>query len=542
MRGGFRSHSLLPGSAAPHKHHFSDTVWRPLLKSPLIRTSVVFFGCVLLLGAFLYTHLLDSISAPQPVSRNGDGSPATPSGARKVEIPRKPRRKIEIPLNCSAVEGNETRRTCPGSYYPQNYRADPDDQQWEDEEDRPSCPHHFRWIHEDLRPWKETGITREMVERAQRTANFRLVVVGGRAYVEKYEREFQTRDVVTLWAVLQLLRRYPGKVPDLELMFDCMDRPRVMKSDYPGGGPNATAPPPLFRYCGDDHSLDIVFPDWSFWGWPEINIKPWEPILKEIKEGNNKTKWMEREPYAYWKGNPHVAPTREDLLKCNVSAQQDWNARIYEQNWVKEFQEGYKQSNLANQCTHRYKIYIEGYGWSVSEKYILACDSVTLYVRPHFYDFFSRSLMPVHHYWPVREDNKCPSLMFAVQWGNSHKQKAQAIGKAASDFIFEDLKMDFIYDYMFHLLTEYAKLQRFKPSVNPNTVEFCAETMLCDGKGREKEYRMETLVKGPAVASPCKMPPPFEPRELVMLKRRKENSRKQVEAWETTYWDSKKNS
>ncbi|KAL8124550.1 hypothetical protein AgCh_012268 [Apium graveolens] len=32
-------------------------------------------------------------------------------------------------------------------------------------------------------------------------------------------------------------------------------------------GPNATAPPPLVRYCADDSTLDIVFPDWSFWGW-----------------------------------------------------------------------------------------------------------------------------------------------------------------------------------------------------------------------------------------------------------------------------------
>lgn len=40
---------------------------------------------------------------------------------------------------------------------------------------------------------------------------------------------------------------------------------------------------------------------------------------------------MDREPYAYWKGNPVVAETRMDLLKCNVSDKQDWNARVYAQ-------------------------------------------------------------------------------------------------------------------------------------------------------------------------------------------------------------------
>lgn len=129
----------------------------------------------------------------------------------------------------------------------------------------PSCPDYFRWIHEDLRPWKTTGITREMVERANRTANFRLVILNGRVYVERYRRSFQSRDAFTIWGILQLLRRYPGRVPDLDLMFDCVDWPVVRASAYRGKG--KPAPPPLFRYCADDSTLDIVFPDWSFWGW-----------------------------------------------------------------------------------------------------------------------------------------------------------------------------------------------------------------------------------------------------------------------------------
>ena len=228
---------------------------------------------------------------------------------------------------------------------------------------------------------------------------------------------------------------------------------------------------------------------------------------------------MYRQPYAYWKGNPDVAAIRQELVKCNVSSEHEWNARIYKQvlcfslcciqvyctwryynapfashklivqfhpikflnlhiqqaitfhrnssdngdsslisqfifsiiqDWVKEIKAGYKQSNLASQCIHRfafsllqirsnlfcsvsnadllslgdrYKIYIEGSAWSVSEKYILACDSMTLVVAPKYYDFYSRVLMPMQHYWPVRDDNKCSSIKYAVDWGNSHKQK-----------------------------------------------------------------------------------------------------------------------
>jgi protein glucosyltransferase len=46
---------------------------------------------------------------------------------------------------------------------------------------------------------------------------------------------------------------------------------------------------------------------------------------------------MKREPYAYWKGNPAVAETRQDLMKCNVSEKEDWNARLYAQVYQSSF-------------------------------------------------------------------------------------------------------------------------------------------------------------------------------------------------------------
>lgn len=70
----------------------------------------------------------------------------------------------------------------------------------------------------------------------------------------------------------------------------------------------------------------------------------------------------------------------------------------------------------------RYKIYIEGNAWSVSEKYILACDSMTLLIKPEYYDFFVRSMIPMEHYWPIRPNN-CADLKFAVEWGNNNTDK-----------------------------------------------------------------------------------------------------------------------
>ncbi|KAL1549876.1 protein O-glucosyltransferase 1-like isoform X1 [Salvia divinorum] len=399
----------------------------------------------------------------------------------------------------------------------------------------PTCPDYFRWIHEDLRHWRRSGVTNEMVEKARETAHFRLTILDGKVYVENFRQSIQTRALFTAWGIAQLVRTYPGRLPDLELMFDCDDRPVVEAERFPLPD---SAPPPVFRYCSDWRSLDIVFPDWSFWGWAETNIKPWRSVLKDIKEGNKKIKWEDREPYAYWKGNPDVCPWRADLMKCNATPQTDWNTRLYVQNWIAESQHGYKQSNLGNQCTHRYKIYIEGWAWSVSEKYIFACDSPVLLMTLRWYDFFIRGMVPQHHYWPVRDDDKCRSLKFAVEWGNNHAKMAKSIGEAGSRFIHEDLKMEYVYDYMFHLLNEYGKLMKYKPSVPDGAVELCPESVACAARGIWREFMEESLEKGPSESDPCTMQPPYRPQEIQAFNDGKIKRTKQVEDRENRYWDT----
>lgn len=165
--------------------------------------------------------------------------------------------KLNNPVQLDCATWNVT-NACPGNYpTSREPSAEPPPEP-------PTCPEFFRWIHEDLRYWKRSGITKAMVEKARATAHFRLIILDGKVYVQKFRPSIQTRAMFTMWGIAQLVRSYPGKLPDLELMFDCDDRPVVVAAQY--RQPNS-APPPLFRYCSDWNSLDIVFPDWSFWGW-----------------------------------------------------------------------------------------------------------------------------------------------------------------------------------------------------------------------------------------------------------------------------------
>ncbi|CAK8542329.1 unnamed protein product [Lathyrus sativus] len=407
------------------------------------------------------------------------------------------RRQTMFKLNC--FNGNQT-KTCPKdnslahAFHQDQQHSSP-----------LTCPEYFRWIHEDLKPWKNIGITREMMERGLNISQLRIVIKKGKAYVEVYGDSYQTRDLYTVWGIVQLLRLYPGRVPDLELLFETGDNTVLDKQQF-----RSVTPPPIFSYCGQKDSLDIVFPDWSYWGWAETAIKPWEKVLKDIKESSKKIKWKDRIPYAFWKGNPYLSYGRRTLSTCNVTDEQDWNARVYPVHWNNETRQGFKNTKLEDQCTHRYKIYVEGISWSVSEKYILACDSMTMFIKPRYYDFFSRSLVPYKHFWPISDQSICQDIKYAVDWGNTHPEKAKTIGIEGTRFVEENVKMKFVYDYMLHLLTEYAKLLRFEPFIHPDAVEVCSENLACPTGGLWRKFMVDSMVKSPSHIPPCKMFSPYD--------------------------------
>ncbi|KAF6153612.1 hypothetical protein GIB67_027479 [Kingdonia uniflora] len=366
------------------------------------------------------------------------------------------------------------------------------------------CPPFYRWIHHDLEPWAQTRISHSKLMEAQPLAAFRVVIVKGRLYVDYYYACVQTRTMFTIWGLLQLLKRYPGMIPDVDLMFDCMDKPFVTRSKYRPES-KRWPPPPLFRYCTTEGHYDMPFPDWSFWGWAEIHIKPWDQEFRSIKKGSQAETWADKSPHAYWKGNPDVGSrVRTMLLRCNGTKQ--WGAEIMRQNWLQEGRSGFKQSKLANQCKHRYKIYAEGSAWSVSLKYIVSCGSTSLIISSQYEDFFTRGLVPKKNYWPVSPNsNLCRSIKFAVDWGNSNPSQAEAIGKGGQNLM-KNLPMERIYDYMYHLIKEYAKLQDFKPAPPESAQEVCAESVLCFADSSQRQY-LEMSATTPSSSPPCTLPP-----------------------------------
>lgn len=69
----------------------------------------------------------------------------------------------------------------------------------------------------------------------------------------------------------------------------------------------------------------------------------------------------------------------------------------------------------------------------------------------------------------------------------------------------ESLNMDRIYDYMYHLIVEYAKLLDFKPIRPASALEECVDSLYCFADQNQTHFlaRSATL---PSEAPPCKLP------------------------------------
>jgi hypothetical protein len=183
----------------------------------------------------------------------------------------------------------------------------------------------------------------------------------------------------------------------------------------------------------------------------------------------------------------------------------------------------------------RYKIYIEGNAWSVSEKYILACDSPVLFVVTPFQDILSRGLVAGKHYWPINRDHICESIKFAVDWGNEHPVEAQLIGEQGSRFVREEMSMDNVYDYMLHLLTEYAKLLRYNPTIPEKAVEICTHSLACPTEGLHRNCLMDSMERHAADSDPCTLPPPFTMAQAKEMADREEELMRSIDKMEKEY-------
>jgi protein glucosyltransferase len=109
-------------------------------------------------------------------------------------------------------------------------------------------------------------------------------------------------------------------------------------------------------------------------------------------------------------------------------------------------------------------------------------------------------------------------IKFAIDSGNAHLEQARWMAEEGSRFACHDLSMDYVYDYMLHLLTKYASLLPCSATSPEKAVELCAETVACPAaahaNNREFDFMMESRERYVADYQPCTVLPPFTDDEM----------------------------
>lgn len=297
--------------------------------------------------------------------------------------------------------------------------------------------HYAGWIESDFSKWNVSLISKALVERAAaefpcQSGKLRIQIVGGTLWVDHSQESWpaggwypaelgggwtsaKARTPYLILALLETLREYPGKVPDVDAVFHISDEPCVPTRVL---GPNGEPAPPIFGYTATAGFADIPFPDFSFWGHEhtrmrgnlENPVQGWERQFDLL--ANNVSAAIPlhlRTPQLMWRGRVSD-DRRDDLRRQFVQCPEVFKAlQLADHTLFNLWEPEVKQDEV---CGWRYQAYVESNAWATNFKQKLACGSVVIAIKPRFFEFFTRALRPGVHYLEV-EPPAASGLAFA---------------------------------------------------------------------------------------------------------------------------------
>ena len=130
----------------------------------------------------------------------------------------------------------------------------------------------FRQIDEDLHPFEQTGITRELLSKAHcaEGPGFRVQIRNGTMWVAGETMSYESRALSVKMMIYTVLQRWG--LPDLDFVVSISDYPPP-ETVIPTRASASTAPAtlPIFAMARTARHRAILFPDHTFWNWHEAS-------------------------------------------------------------------------------------------------------------------------------------------------------------------------------------------------------------------------------------------------------------------------------
>ncbi|CAK9072743.1 Pre-mRNA-splicing factor ATP-dependent RNA helicase DHX16 (DEAH-box protein 16), partial [Durusdinium trenchii] len=245
----------------------------------------------------------------------------------------------------------------------------------------------------------------------RKKACIRLRVLDGVAYVLDMFPGYQSRHRSTLHALARVLARF-GPLPNLEVTIDVTDG-ELQKIDLPI----------LVITHKKEEPRGILYPDFTFYSWPESSCPPetshdYSYLFQKFKSWHHRyAPWQNRSDLVFWRGAPVdderarekvVQRFQREVEKSDVKFM-SW--KVVSSTGLNEVQ---GCVGLLEQCQYRYLAFLAGTTYSSRIKYQLLCGSLVLAHEPRFIEWWSHLLLPGVHYAPVQSDWSDVSVMMEL--------------------------------------------------------------------------------------------------------------------------------
>ena len=130
-----------------------------------------------------------------------------------------------------------------------------------------------------------------------------------------------------------------------------------------------------------------------------------------------------------------------------------------------------RQPFAALEKTYKYLIVVGGNAEFTASRSVAALSSelTPLWAFTEHTEFFAPLLQPYRHYVPLSKE--WDELYSKIEWARRNEALAEGIARAGRDFAAAHFHTGFVNAYLYALLSEYAKLQRFEPALTPRHLQ-----------------------------------------------------------------------
>lgn len=199
----------------------------------------------------------------------------------------------------------------------------------------------------------------------------------------------------------------------------------------------------------------ILIPDWrsfSFW---------WDNDIRKLNEGKNfkgnRVLWNEKKDIAFWRGALTEQTRRlkfasfslefPALIDAGISSGLEARDPLSKPHASYEEHLQYKYLPVLDGIMCSYP----GYQWR------LLSDSVCLKEESDQIQWFYSALNAYEHYIPIRDD--LSDVIDQINWAKAHNSECKQIALNATDFVLENLMLDDVYRYLYHVFIAYSHIQ-----------------------------------------------------------------------------------